>query len=131
MVQIFPIRSIFSNQVPKAKSISSHQNDDNADTVVPYLPTIVIPRNLVEPIDDNLQNLNSSFIIYSQTVGFHTQTGICAALSIDNYSNGVLKRHENTVNGFELCFHAKEFTLPSPSSSSSSCRTQSNVNFYL
>jgi uncharacterized protein (DUF1015 family) len=38
----------------------------------------------------------ASFFIYSQTVNDYTQTGIVGCASIDDYENGLIKRHEIT-----------------------------------
>ena len=40
---------------------------------------------------------SKAFFIYSQTSGSHTQIGVCAALSVDDYEKGIVKKHENTI----------------------------------
>ena len=130
MVQIFPLRSVFSNKTSQAKSSSFLKNENtcvSGNDSASNVPTIVIARSISdelihESIPDSKCPL--SFVIYSQTVGYHTQTGICAALSIEDYFNGVLKRHENTIKGFEPSLNIDE-----------SCRKQKvrylNVFFFF
>lgn len=43
-----------------------------------------------------VQDKTPSYYIYSQTWNGRTQTGIVATASIDDYINGVIKKHENT-----------------------------------
>ena len=43
-----------------------------------------------------VQDAEKSYYIYEQTMGDRTQTGIVACASIDDYLNGVIKKHENT-----------------------------------
>ena len=37
------------------------------------------------------------YYIYSETINGHTQTGIVGCASIDDYDNGIIKRHEKTL----------------------------------
>ncbi len=43
-----------------------------------------------------IQDEEPSYYIYEQTMNGRTQTGIVACASIDEYINGVIKKHENT-----------------------------------
>ncbi|RKM58969.1 DUF1015 domain-containing protein [Butyrivibrio sp. XB500-5] len=43
-----------------------------------------------------VQDEEKSYYIYEQTMNGRTQTGIVACASIDDYLNGVIKKHENT-----------------------------------
>lgn len=43
-----------------------------------------------------LQDVDSNFYLYELTRNGHTQTGIVGCASIDDYLNGVIKKHENT-----------------------------------
>ena len=45
---------------------------------------------------DFIREEKPSYYIYELTMGNRTQTGIVAAASIDDYLNGVIKKHENT-----------------------------------
>ena len=53
---------------------------------------------LREQIDGGVfvQDEEKSYYIYEQTMNGRTQTGIVACASIDDYLNGVIKKHENT-----------------------------------
>ncbi len=53
---------------------------------------------LREQIDGGVfvQDETNSYYIYEQTMNGRTQTGIVACASIDDYLNGVIKKHENT-----------------------------------
>ncbi len=42
------------------------------------------------------------YYIYELTMGDHTQTGIVAVSSVDDYDNGVIKKHENTLAEKEI-----------------------------
>lgn len=48
-----------------------------------------------------LQEEQRCYYIYELTAGERVQTGITACVSIDDYENGVVKRHENTREGKE------------------------------
>ena len=43
-----------------------------------------------------IQDKNPCYYIYQLTMDGRTQTGICACASIEDYENGVIKKHENT-----------------------------------
>ena len=43
-----------------------------------------------------LQDVDPNFYLYELTRNGHVQTGIVACASIDDYLNGVIKKHENT-----------------------------------
>ena len=43
------------------------------------------------------QETQDSFYIYAISHGDHTQVGVCAAVSIEDYKQGVIKRHEKTT----------------------------------
>ena len=45
---------------------------------------------------DFLQDVDPNFYLYELTRNGHVQTGIVACASIDDYLNGVIKKHENT-----------------------------------
>jgi len=55
-------------------------------------------RNLADFIDKGnlIQDANPSLYLYQITMGNHTQTGIMAAVSIDEYNHGLIKKHEFT-----------------------------------
>ncbi len=46
---------------------------------------------------DFIQDDKPCFYVYEQTFQGRTQTGIVACASVDDYLNGVIRRHENTV----------------------------------
>ncbi len=48
-----------------------------------------------------LQEEAPCYYLYEQTWQGRTQTGIVACASIDDYSNGIIKKHENTVEAKE------------------------------
>ena len=50
---------------------------------------------------DYVQDARPCFYLYEQTWQGRTQTGIVACASIDDYLNGVVKKHENTVEAKE------------------------------
>jgi uncharacterized protein (DUF1015 family) len=37
------------------------------------------------------------FLVYSQTLGTHSQIGICAAVCVEDYQHGRIKKHEETL----------------------------------
>lgn len=43
-----------------------------------------------------IQEETPCFYLYEQTMGGRSQTGVCALTRVDDYLNGVIKRHENT-----------------------------------
>jgi len=112
MVQIFPMRIIQSQaQANSSSYLGNKKANVSGNVSVSKVPTVVISRSISDeiiPRENTHDDSKLSFVIYSQTVGYHTQTGICAALSIEDYINGVLKRHENTIKGFEPCLNIDE-----------------------
>lgn len=55
-------------------------------------------NNLLDYIEKGhlVQDANYCFYLYQITMGNHTQTGIMAAVSIDEYNQGLIKKHEFT-----------------------------------
>ena len=55
-------------------------------------------HNLLDYIEKGhlVQDTNSCFYLYQITMGNHTQTGIMAAVSIAEYNEGLIKKHEFT-----------------------------------
>ena len=55
-------------------------------------------HNLLDYIEKGnlVQDANSCFYLYQITMGNHTQTGIMAAVSIAEYNEGLIKKHEFT-----------------------------------
>ena len=55
-------------------------------------------QNLRNLVDFNLisQNTENSFYVYALSNDNHTQIGVCAAVSVEDYRQGVIKRHEKT-----------------------------------
>ena len=55
-------------------------------------------HNLLDYIEKGnlIQDTNSCFYLYQITMGNHTQTGIMAAVSIAEYNEGLIKKHEFT-----------------------------------
>jgi len=55
-------------------------------------------NNLLDYIEKGnlVQDTNSCFYLYQITMGNHTQTGIMAAVSIEEYNQGLIKKHEFT-----------------------------------
>lgn len=55
-------------------------------------------------IDDGrfIRDSKPCYYIYELTMGDHTQTGIVAVSSVDDYDNGVIKKHENTLAEKEI-----------------------------
>jgi len=55
-------------------------------------------NNLLDYIEKGnlVQDTNSCFYLYQITMGNHTQTGIMAAVSIEEYNRGLIKKHEFT-----------------------------------
>jgi uncharacterized protein (DUF1015 family) len=61
--------------------------------------TLGVPfQNFRNLINLNLlsQNTENSFYVYALSNGDHTQIGVCAAVSVEDYRQGVIKRHEDT-----------------------------------
>lgn len=73
------------------------QFDDSVDT---YDPKVYqrASQTLWEMVDcgDFVRETTRCFYIYELTMGGRAQTGIVACASIDDYLNGVIKKHENT-----------------------------------
>ncbi len=78
---------------------------DRAETQFPsdhdmYAPDVYQKAHdmLWEKIEngDFIQDEKPCYYIYEQTMNGRTQTGIVACASIDDYLNGVIKKHENT-----------------------------------
>lgn len=60
----------------------------------------VTMANVQEMIDRGLlkaADREETFVIYSQTSNGHTQTGLCAVVSVNDYQRGVIKRHEKII----------------------------------
>lgn len=77
--------------------------DDSVDMYAPcvYEKAKELLDNMIangEYIKDN----NEIYYIYSLTMDGRKQTGIVACASIDDYENGVIKKHENTREDKEL-----------------------------
>jgi uncharacterized protein (DUF1015 family) len=55
-------------------------------------------RNLERLINDNImiREDKNSFYIYRLTMNDHTQTGLVALASVEEYDKGIIKKHENT-----------------------------------
>ena len=89
----------------------SFLNIDRPETQFPpeqdmYAPEVYERANTLfhERIDDGtfIQDPNRSYYIYELTWQGHTQTGVAAICSIDEYQDGTIKRHENTRPEKEL-----------------------------
>lgn len=77
--------------------------DDSVDMYAPcvYEKAKELLDNMIangEYIKDNKE----IYYIYALTMDGRTQTGIVACASIDDYENGVIKKHENTREDKEL-----------------------------
>ena len=48
-----------------------------------------------------IQDEKPSYYVYELSVGGRSQTGIVAASSVDDYENGIIRRHEKTLRGKE------------------------------
>lgn len=61
-------------------------------------------RMLRKQISDGefVQDSSMQYYVYAQTMGKRTQTGIVAVSSVQNYLDGVIKKHENTRAEKEL-----------------------------
>lgn len=55
-------------------------------------------QNLQHFIDEGLliRDPDESFFVYRLTAGTHSQTGVVACCSLDEYANGLIKKHEKT-----------------------------------
>ena len=49
-----------------------------------------------------VEDPNETYYLYELTMNDHSQTGIVACSSVDDYVNGVIKKHENTREEKEL-----------------------------
>ena len=49
-----------------------------------------------------VEDQNETYYLYELTMNDHSQTGIVACSSVDDYVNGVIKKHENTREEKEL-----------------------------
>lgn len=49
-----------------------------------------------------MEDPNETYYLYELTMNDHSQTGIVACSSVDDYVNGVIKKHENTREEKEL-----------------------------
>ena len=58
----------------------------------------VARKNLEQFIDDKsfLQDSKPCFYLYQISMGQHIQTGIVSEVSIEEYNNGLIKKHEHT-----------------------------------
>ena len=79
------------------------QFDDSVDT---YSPEVYKRAHdtLWEMVDkvDFVRDSKACYYIYELTMDGRTQTGIVACASIDDYKDGVIKKHENTRSDKEL-----------------------------
>ncbi len=69
------------------------------ETEVPHAEIFArAKQNLEEFIEGELffQEEEPSIYIYQLAIGEHTQTGVVAVCSIDEYENGIIKKHEKT-----------------------------------
>ena len=83
---------------------------DRAETLLPEGTDMYSPQ-VYETARDTLDEMirNGSFVrdstdcyyIYALTMGGRTQTGLAACASIDDYTNGVILRHEKTLDAKE------------------------------
>ena len=73
------------------------QFDDSVDTYAPqvYQKAHDTLWEMVEQ-GDFIRDVKPCYYIYELTMDGRTQTGITACASIDDYQNGVIKKHENT-----------------------------------
>lgn len=73
------------------------QFDDSADMYAPevYRKAHDLLWEMVEK-GDFIRDREPCYYIYELTMNGRTQTGIAACASIDDYENGVIKKHENT-----------------------------------
>lgn len=45
-----------------------------------------------------IPSCKNSYILYNQRSNGHSQTGVCAVVSLDDYQCGVIKRHEKVIH---------------------------------
>ena len=70
-----------SDQVPDKKQLHKKAREN--------LENLIRKRILI-------QDQKPNFYIYQIYIGEHHQTGLFAAVSIDDYKNGLIKKHEHT-----------------------------------
>ena len=60
------------------------------------------------------QETDDSFYVYALNHGDHMQVGICAAVAVEDYRQGVIKRHEKTTLNKEYTKHIENnvFNFP-------------------
>lgn len=77
-----------------------------ADSVGSYEPCVYeAAKNLFElHVSEGtyIEDPEASFYLYELTMDGHSQTGIVACAAVDDYLNGVIKKHENTREEKEL-----------------------------
>ena len=80
-------------RIIKPENDFTHENEPRGDTLHKHGF-----NNLQAFIKDGklIQDKKPCFYIYQITMGNHTQTGIMAAVSIEEYNNGLIKKHEFT-----------------------------------
>lgn len=77
-----------------------------ADTVDTYAPQVY--QKAKELLHNRMQDgtflieETPCYYIYELTMGGHTQTGIVGCSSIEDYENGIIKKHENTREDKEI-----------------------------
>ncbi|MCL1804193.1 MAG: DUF1015 family protein [Eubacteriaceae bacterium] len=61
-------------------------------------------ENLLSLVNNGLYTFTAepAYIIYSQTMGSHTQTGVACLCSVQDYQDGLIKKHEHTLPEKEL-----------------------------
>lgn len=76
------------------------------DTADMYAPEVYAhAKDLFEQWVKNgnyVEDPNETYYLYELTMNDHSQTGIVACSSVDDYVNGVIKKHENTREEKEL-----------------------------
>ena len=82
--------ALFGSEVGEYDAIVYSRAKEELDTW--YEQGIMVP---------NAQPLEPTFLIYRLTRDAHTQTGVLACVSVEEYQNGGIKRHENTRLGKE------------------------------
>ena len=88
---------------------------DLPDSTDPYSPDVYkkAKENLAARLSDGtlLRENKPMFYLYRQTMDGRTQTGLVACVSIDEYKNNIIKKHELTrvekeldrINHFDVC----------------------------
>ncbi len=94
-----------------AKEPLSFLNIDRPETQFPeeydmYAPEVYARARemFLKQIDEGVyvQDPSACFYLYEQTMNGRSQTGIAACASVDDYLNGVIRKHENTREEKEL-----------------------------